>query len=381
MTGAALLIAFDADLDAVFQRALCAGLDALQVGYADASAIDADPETPPVIDLYVVSAARGGTGAVEPPHALMVIGGPGGREHAGRAMRLETHDIETGSRRWAVLAGRIGERIGRAGLGDYLLASGDDERRLWALAHPRDPLAADLAESQKPEALARRLSEETRRADEAVAALQRLQRDADVTAIDHRRAETSVASTHARMAALEAENARLRAHLDTAAFALSLAPPEVRDAMLRARDAEGLARIAAAEADALAARHAGALVWPRGDASYAGETKNRHPHGRGAMAFVRSGAFYRGDFVEGRREGLGVGRSEDGSVWSGQWANNEACGFGILETADGRRFEGEVRPGDGGPRRADGYVWPGPGRQGEPITLRAQQAARLLPAS
>lgn len=388
MTGAALLIAFDADLEGGFQRAFCAGLEALQVAHADASAIDADPETPPVIDLYVVSAARGGTGAMEPPHALMVIGGPGGREHVGRTMRLEAHDIESGSKRWAVLAGRIGERVGRPGLADYVLASGEDDRRAWALAHPRDPLAADLAESQKPDVLARQLALETRRADVAEAALQQLQRDIDVSTIDRRRAESGAASSHARIVQLEAENALLKDRLEHTEYALPRVPEGGRDCVEEARNAAARARIASAQAIAAAEAHPGALVWPKGHAAYSGETKNKHPDGLGVMTFVTEAskpAFYRGDFKEGRREGYGIGRSEEGSVWAGQWFNDAACGFGILETSNGRRFEGELEPSEIGPQMVErmGYIWPVTAERSnsppDPIPLIVEPRVKALP--
>lgn len=378
-----LIVAFDSELDGEFQRAFSEGLDTLMIGFADASVIDADPENPPAIDLYVVSAARRGTGAHDPANTLVVTGGPGGRESGGRALRLETNDLRAASRHWATVAGRIGERMGRQGLADYVLAATPDERRAWALHHPRDPLAADLAESQKPDVLARQLALETRRADEAVAALIQLQRDADAGAIDNRRAQSSAASSHARIVALEAENARLRDQLESAAFALSLVPAGQRECVERARDAAARARRSAANAGEAADTHAGALVWPKGDAAFSGETRNRHPHGPGAMIFAGSGAFYRGDFVDGRREGYGVGRDTVGAVWSGAWNNDGACGFGVLETPDGRRFEGEVEPSEAGPRRVAGHVWPAPTAhaksQRAPIPLRPESNVRALP--
>ena len=44
-----------------------------------------------------------------------------------------------------------------------------------------------------------------------------------------------------------------------------------------------------------------------------------------------------------RREACGptvLAVADEGLVWSGQWDADEACGFGILEAPDGRRFEG-----------------------------------------
>jgi hypothetical protein len=69
-------------------------------------------------------------------------------------------------------------------------------------------------------------------------------------------------------------------------------------------------------------------------------------------------AVYRGAFENGQRTGHGMATSDGGLTWSGQWKDNEACGLGILETPDGRRFEGEVAPDDTGvPRRVRGWTW------------------------
>jgi len=385
VTGArTLIVSFDAELDGDFQRAFSEGLDALAIPHADAGAIDADPESPQTIDIYIVSASRGGTGAYDLPDVVRIIGGPGGRETGGRAMRLEAADIREGTKRWAAVAGRIGELAGRPGLEAYVLAASGEARLAWAAEHALDPLAADILESRKSAVLMGQLEAATRRAEAAETALAQAQRDAAVETVDRRRAQSSAAATHARVVELEAELARLRTRLEDGPFALSLAPDGKRDVIDRARDAAAMARMAAARGAAAAEAYPGALVWPQGDAAYAGETRNRHPHGPGVMTFARTGCFYRGDFVGGSREGFGIGRSEDGSIWSGRWSKGEACGYGILETADGRRFEGEVAPGDRGPRRVDGYVWPATAgarkAQRDPMPLKVEPSYRALPA-
>jgi len=44
--------------------------------------------------------------------------------------------------------------------------------------------------------------------------------------------------------------------------------------------------------------------------------------------------------------------------WTGQWKDDEPCGHGLLETPDGRRFEGEVAPDErGAPKRIKGWEW------------------------
>lgn len=145
------------------------------------------------------------------------------------------------------------------------------------------------------------------------------------------------------------------------AFPLASVGPAFQDAVTQAREHAWQARLVAQRAIELAAQHPNALAWGKATL-YSGETKNHKPHGAGVMSFLDSDgeiiASYRGAFAEGRRNGHSVGHSGEGLVWSGQWRGDEAAGFGVLEAADGRRYEGEVTPGaNGAPVRGQGWLW------------------------
>ena len=74
--------------------------------------------------------------------------------------------------------------------------------------------------------------------------------------------------------------------------------------------------------------------------------------------YITRFASYRGEFVNGKRSGHGIGVFVVGLVWSGEWRDDEACGAGVLEAPDGRRFEGAVKPdAKGEPRAIDGQGW------------------------
>lgn len=177
-------------------------------------------------------------------------------------------------------------------------------------------------------------------------------------------AETSLVAERARAANLEHAVERLKSVSESGAYALSAIPTDLRPIAESARDHAWQARLAAARAAEAAAKHPDALVWPKAQASYSGETRNRLPLGHGAIVFhdgARAIASYAGAFEDGRRSGHGVGKSDGDHVWSGQWNEGEACGLGVLETPDGRRFVGEVAPHeDGSPKQVRGWTWDKP---------------------
>jgi hypothetical protein len=176
-----------------------------------------------------------------------------------------------------------------------------------------------------------------------------------------RQAQTSLVAERARIAGLEHEAERLRALAESTVFTLSSVPPSLRDTLAEARDHAWRARLVAARADEAAAAHPDALAFPKAAAAYSGETRNRLPHGFGVMTFHEGAnviARYRGAFEEGRRAGHGVATSDGGLLWFGEWRDNEAAGFGVLESPDGRRFEGEVAPDEEGvPKQIRGWAW------------------------
>jgi len=94
---------------------------------------------------------------------------------------------------------------------------------------------------------------------------------------------------------------------------------------------------------------------------YSGETRNGRPHDHGVMTFTHLQsvvAAYRGEFADGKGAGLGAAVADEGTVSSGQWLADEACGFGILEAPNVWRFEGCMKAGaSGAPIAEQGGNW------------------------
>src|SRR5690606_25608324 len=214
--------------------------------------------------------------------------------------------------------------------------------------------------------------------ERALADMERQRNDA-LRAAKH--AETSFAAERARAVDLARETERLLAIAETTVFSPSWAPAHLRDLLGQARDHAWRARLAAARADESAGVYPDALAFPKAHASYSGETQNRLPHGFGVMTFRKGAtvtAIYRGAFEAGQRSGHGIATSDGGLVWCGEWKDNEATGFGVLETPDGRRFEGEVAAHEtGSPKQVRGWTW---GTSGRVIAEPHRVPAPLLPA-
>lgn len=378
-----LLLDWDPELDSAFRRRLEDAFEALQIPFADAAEIDADPDAPATPRLAVASTA--GRFAGQANADMTLLGGPGDAPPTASMPRLEAFDIDQASRRWIAVLARLGARLDRPGLGTYPAASASvGGLREWALAFPTDPLAGEAAVGLRPDVLHAQLAAERRRAETAEQALANLDRERADAVRDGRRADEAAGVARARIVAMSREIDRLTALSEASAYALSTVRPEAREAVRLARDHAWRARLAAARAGELADTHPDALAWPKAGATYGGETRNRLPHGLGVMVF-RAGAetvaTYGGGFVDGARAGHGIARSDDGHVWSGQWTGNEAGGFGLLETPDGRRFEGEVKPGaDGTPQPARGWTWEPVGTPASAPTRPAHAPPLLLTA-
>lgn len=324
----------------------CSALRDLKVESADASEIDPDPETGAVTVALV--SAKAETAMPARPD-ILVLAGPGDFPSGGDGLRLEREDIEQKSRRWQKLVDRLRAKLGSASL---------------ALTH--DDLEV-------------RLDEEARRADEAERARDLIERERDDIDRKAKRLESELVKARSRAHQSDEELERLREIHRLSAFALSSVSPNEQETVSLARDHAWRAQLAAQRALEMAGQHPEALVWKA--ASYSGWSENAAPSRFGAMTFTgRNGemtASYRGEFHDGRREGHGVGISADGHVWTGQWKNDEACGFGVLETPDGRRFDGEVAPGDdGAPRRVRGWLWEPDGAR-----VRSIEPHRAIPAA
>jgi hypothetical protein len=144
-----------------------------------------------------------------------------------------------------------------------------------------------------------------------------------------------------RIAQLERENERLSNRNQSRRFAIGAVPENLREAVSQAREFARRAELASAHALEAASSFPDAIAWS--GALYSDETRNGRPHAHGMMKFARGqsvGAAYRGEFADGKREGLGVGVADEGLVWPGQWSEIEACGLGIPEAPDGPRSRG-----------------------------------------
>ncbi len=366
-----LLISLDPELPAELGRAIEHALHDLAIATADESAIDPDSESPRPFRL--VLAATGAAPARTDADTLMVLAGPGvgtaqGGAVQGGAARIEASDIERRTRRWIGLVERLGARLGRPGLAAYVAAQDDAEQlKAWALDWPNDPLAESIAADFDPADLRARLADAHRRADDADTERRDLKRrladalreksDAEGQSLDHRRdADDQIVQLDAQLEAARRRIAELEATLESTAYALELAPVASRGAIEAARREAGVARAMADRADAIALDAPDALRWKT--ASYVGQSRDGQPEGYGVMRFAADRtAGYRGQFVGGQRVGHGVG-AVGGLTWSGQWRNDEPEGHGVLE-GPGVRYEGEVKPGEHGPRRVKGggHLW------------------------
>jgi hypothetical protein len=357
-----ILISWADGVPLAYRSALEHAFDRLQIAYADAADIDDAEER--FVRLGVIERGQAAPGA----DLTLVAHGPspGGL----RTLLLTPEDIGTPNTRWLGALTALERLLDRPGLSAFANA-GDDEAELsrWALAHVGDPLALDLNTARTPAVLASRLSQERERANEAEAEMRRLKialADADRERSIARK-ETQAASDARQK--LEDRIARLEWTLEACAFRVSDAPPAMREAVETGRAHAGLARLAAARARDAARMHGEALAWAKSGALYSGQTRNQSPEGAGEMTFKGARApGYRGEFRDGKRHGHGVGASPEGHVWTGEWRNDVASGFGLLETADGRRFEGQIAAtGGANPRVVLGWWWDIEGRSVQPM--------------
>lgn len=355
MTGTRrVFIYWDAEIDGPFRRRLERALVALQVDFADASQVDHDPDATSPVKLTILSPT--GQGAHEDAD-IVVVGGPGGF-YTRNTLRLEAADIDSCTRRWLSILDKLGQKLDRPALARYATDAGVEELRALSLAFPADPLSRDFAPNHSPDVLMEKAATAEARAEAAERAIATAQLNEANAIRERKKAEAAAAAERARVAELEHEVERLSALSESTAFAIASVPADLRDVVNEARQQAWRARVAATRATEAAMAHPDALTWKHG-VSYSGETVNRRPHGFGIMIF-RKGAHevarYAGAFEDGRRMGHGVATSSDGLVWTGAWKSDEACGCGLLETSDGRRFEGEVAPDESGsPRQVRGW--------------------------
>ena len=289
--------------------------------------VDPDPDNPGVVMALASSA---GGWALPARADIVVQAGPGDFPAGTQALRLDTSDIEGETVRWGRFLEKLRDTLGMA-----------------SLALPQEDIALKLDEA-------------TRRADESAAALATARLNEGNAIRERDRLRADLVAARGELEALKSDNARLMEINAAGAFAIGQAPEDVRPMIAAGREHAARAQLSAARAVEAAAMYPGVIAWA-GVASYSGESRNGKPHGLGVMAFNAGpdeGAYYRGAFDNGQRAGLGIGGTGDGLVWSGEWKDNEACGDGVLEAPDGRRFEGSVKPGaDGAPKPDRGWTW------------------------
>jgi FtsZ-binding cell division protein ZapB len=325
-----LYLYWDPQLPAGFRRRLEAALARLNIDMADGETVDADPEDRGVV-AAVASAVGGWAGPARPD--IVIQGGPGEFPQDGGALRLTGGDIDGEAARWMRLVERLREQLGLA-----------------SLALPADELEV-------------RLNEAAARAGDAEKAMATALLNEANALRERNNLQVAVTEARERIARLEQENERLHELNQSGRFAIGAVPEKLRGAVAEARETARRAELAAARATEAAATYPDRIAW--GGALYSGETRNDRPHGSGIMVFTMGKTIvssYRGDFADGKRTGLGIGISDDGLVWTGRWAGDLACGYGILEGPDGSRIEGEVAVEEGETRRvkASSYRWAAP---------------------
>ena len=68
-----------------------------------------------------------------------------------------------------------------------------------------------------------------------------------------------------------------------------------------------------------------------------------------------SEAVYRGELLEGKRQGLGVMQYRKARVYEGEWDRDQRCGKGMERYSNGNRYEGDFV--NGKPHGNGIYTW------------------------
>lgn len=84
--------------------------------------------------------------------------------------------------------------------------------------------------------------------------------------------------------------------------------------------------------------------WEEGRVHYTGDYVDGKKTGQGV--FKTEDSVYEGDFLEGRFHGKGVYHFiSDNKVYQGDFQNNQMHGHGLMTYADGSKYEGEFKEG------------------------------------
>lgn len=86
------------------------------------------------------------------------------------------------------------------------------------------------------------------------------------------------------------------------------------------------------------------VTYPNSD-TYVGDIKNGTRNGQGTYTWLSqeryAGCVYKGGYVDGRREGMGVMTFPDGGVYKGEFKRNGMCGQGTYFYPNGDRYCGQ----------------------------------------
>ncbi len=379
------------EVSAQTRARLEAALDALELETTPAEAND-DLAEPGLALLYVAAATTERLEAPDHPRAVRLLVTDTADPAPKGWLPLSETDIATPARPWLAAVRALGQAVDRPGLADHVGANGDhDQLTDWAQRFPLDPLAAPIRARQSPEYLRAELEAAVQRAQQAEQTA--LERDTARSRSDHDARDARKQAVAARNQAdrLQQQVEVLKAQLEDTAWAPSLLRGEARQLVEAARQSVWRARTAAAEAARAAQELANPLTWPTRNskaaeekqhaARYEGESRNQRPDGYGVIRFEKCGSTYHGEFVDGRREGFGVGVDAGGRIWIGTWKNDQPHGYGALELPDGARLEGKVAPADGNqPAYRNLHAWPAPTRRlGAPAKPVFTEAQKQLP--
>lgn len=334
--GERLYLYWDPAVSGAFRRRLEHALGMMRVATADGDMVDPDPDNPGV----VMALASASDGWARPARADIVVqAGAGDFPASAQALRLDEEDIARATPRWHRFVEKLRGKLG-----------------MQSLALPADDLAVKLDET-------------ARRAEEAERTRDTAQVNESNAIRERRQMELALADARKRIAELEAAQTQLRTITEGGAYGLGLVPADVRETVIAAREHAWRGQAAAASAGEAAAAHPDVIAWGS-SATYSGDVRNGRPDGFGVMLFRRGAdveGWYRGAFTNGVRAGHGMGMASGGLVWSGEWKNDEACGLGVLEAHDGRRYEGAVEPAsDGAPKPVLGWTWRTPSEASSP---------------
>ncbi|CAJ1330357.1 unnamed protein product, partial [Effrenium voratum] len=125
--------------------------------------------------------------------------------------------------------------------------------------------------------------------------------------------------------------------------------------------------------DAAGGREGWGMLNQKDGTTYAGQWVSGRRHGVGTLMF--EGGIFEGQWARGEATGSGVVRFNNGDRFEGQYVSNRKHGFGAYSWADGAREEGQYRNGE----KADWHVWRKGGsmwklRYDGGVVIEAQQA-------